>query len=509
MSTVRLAKSTGIVSIGIMSSRVLGAVLLMVVAHQFGASQVYDAFIIAFTIPNLLRDLLAEGAMTAAFVPVFTEYLTIRTKEETWRLVSSVFNLLLIITSVITLIGLLFAPIAVNLIAPGFTGKEIFELTVKLTRMLFPFIIFMSLSALAMGILNAMGHFTSPALAPAMVNVCAISSLFLLSPLFPHQPIIGLALGTLIGGSAQFLIQIPQLLKEGVKWRGILRVRSEGVRRIIALMIPRAIGSAITQINTAVGRMLASLLVPGSISALYYAHILVQLPVSLFGVAVATVLFPTFSKYVVTNERDHLKETFSWGIRQILFLTIPASVGLIVLGKPIIEVLYERGEFDHSATDATYIALVFYAIGLIAYAILKLLVTLFYALHDTKTPVKVGVISMIVNIVLSLLLMGPLIHGGLALATSISAYLNMGILLYYIKNRIGSLDGRKIWWTFCKISALSIIMGIICKFVCECLSSSGIFIQVGISLTIGIITFLFLCKIFRIEERHLIFNLWR
>ncbi len=457
----KITKSTGIVSSATFLSRILGLIREQVFAYLFGAGFATDAFIAAFRIPNLLRDLFAEGALSSAFIPVFTDHLTNQGKQKAWELANFVLNLLLITLCVIVILGIIFSPYIVKLIAPGFgeeMGKQ--ELTTLLSRIMFPFLLLIALAALAMGILNTFRRFGVPALAPTMFNLGMIAGGLFLSPLF-DPPIVGMALGVLLGGLGQLTIQLPTLRKIGFRYRFKINLRDPGVRRILLLMAPATLGLASTQINIFVNTLIASLLPQGSVSYLNYSFRLMQFPIGVFGVAVATVTFPIISAYAAKKEMGELLTTFTSSLKLVFFLTIPSAVFLAVASQPVISVLFQHGKFTFLDTVATSQALMFYCIGLFAYSSVRLTASTFYSMGDTKTPVKTSAVAVAVNIILNLLLMGPLGFKGLALAASVAAMTNLFLLLKILDGRIGPLNRKDIGGTFSKILTSAALMGFV------------------------------------------------
>ena len=455
----KIARSTGVVSSATFLSRILGLIREQVFAYLFGAGFAADAFIAAFRIPNLLRDLFAEGALSSAFIPVFTDHLTNQGKEKAWELANLVLNLLLITLCVVVILGIIFSPYIVKLIAPGFgeeMGKQ--ELTTLLSRIMFPFLLLIALAALAMGILNTFRRFGVPALAPTMFNLGMIAGGLFLSPLF-DPPIIGMALGVLLGGLGQLVIQLPLLRKIGFRYRFKINLRDPGVRRILFLMAPATLGLASTQVNIFVNTLIASLLPQGSVSYLNYSFRLMQFPIGVFGIAVATVTFPIISAYAAKKEMGELLSTFTSSLKLVFFLTIPSAIFLAVASQPVISVLFQHGKFTFLDTVATSQALMFYCIGLFAYSSVRLTASTFYSMGDTKTPAKTSAVAVGVNIILSLLLMGPLGFKGLALAASVAAMTNLFLLLKILDKRIGPLDRKDIGGTFLKILSSAVLMG--------------------------------------------------
>jgi putative peptidoglycan lipid II flippase len=455
----KVAKSTTIVSLATFVSRLFGLIREQVFAFLFGAGFATDAFVAAFRIPNLLRDLFAEGALSAAFVPVFTDYLVNKDKKEAFRLGNLVVNALLVILSLIVIVGILIAPLIVDLIAPGFNsipGKS--ELTALLARIMFPFLLLISLAAVAMGMLNSLRHFGVPAFAPVFLNLGMILAGFLISPLFEER-IIGMAIGVLLGGLGQWAFQLPSLRREGYRYKPLLSFRDPGVRRIIFLMTPAVLGLASTQINIFVNTVIASFLPQGSPSYLNYSFRLMHFPLGVFGVAVATVTLPVVATYAAQKDIPNVLSTCASSLKLVFFLTLPSIFFLSLAAKPIISVLYQHGEFSYADTIFTSQALIFYAIGLFAYASVRVIAPVFYSFGDTKTPVKVSVLAVAVNIILNLSFMRPLSFKGLALATSLSAMVNMFTLTSLLRRRIGPLNLTDLSSHFLKILGCSGFMG--------------------------------------------------
>jgi putative peptidoglycan lipid II flippase len=455
-----VTQAAGTVGFFTLLSRILGLVRDMFVAWRFGAADATDAFFVAFRIPNLLRRLFAEGSLTVAFVPVFTEYLSKKTKEDAFQLARVILTLLSIVLVIVTILGVLFSPWIVRIQAPGFGGSGMkYELTVLLTRITFPYIFLISLVALFMGILNSLRHFAAPAAAPIFLNVGIIGSILWISPHF-SQPIIGVAIGVLIGGFLQVGLQIPWVLKKGLSFLPSWGPRHPAVKRIGILMLPAIFGSAIYQFNQFIGTLLASLLPQGSVSWLYYADRLTQFPLGVFAIAISTAALPSLSRQAAGKNLDEFRETLGHALRLVFFISLPSMVGLIILGRPIIQVFWERGAFTAFSTKMTAQALIFYSAGLWAVSGTRVMVSAFYALQDTKTPVKVAVVALVANLLCSLLLMGPLAHGGLALALSIASTLQLGLLVLLFKRKLGAWDLRPIIMSMGKCVAASGVMGL-------------------------------------------------
>src|SRR5262249_27100862 len=440
-----------------MLSRLLGLVREQVMATLFGAGFATDAFNVAFRIPNLLRDLFAEGALSAAFVPTFTEYDRKRAPGEAGELGRQVFLRLGVVIVGVCALGFAFMPWIVRAFAPGFSavpGK--IDLTVQLSRWMLPFLPAVAFAAVAAGMLNARHLFVAPALAPALLNLAMIAGGVSLIPVCVHlgwPPITAMAWGVLLGGIGQFAVQLPALHGQGFRFGLRLRWGHPGVGRVAWLMLPATLGLAATQINLLVSTLIASFLPQGSVSWLWYAFRLMQLPIGVFGVALATVTLPTLSRAAVDKNMEELKTTLSAAMRLVMLLTIPAALWMAVEAHPIVALLYQHGRFRLSDTQMTALALICYCVGLPAYAAVRVLVPTFYALGDTRTPVRASLLAVLVNLALNLALMKPLAHLGLALSTSATALLNLGQLTWYLRRRVGPLGGRRFLNTVARVAA--------------------------------------------------------
>ena len=455
----RIIRAAGVVSGATFGSRVLGYIRDMVTAYFFGTGNAADAFFLAFTIPNLLRRLFAEGTLTVSFVPVFTEYHESHGQEEARIVASVTMTALSIVLMGVVLVGIYFSPEIVAVMAPGFLDDpEKYRLTVYLARIMFPYIFFVSLSALSMGILNSMGHFLAPASAPIFLNIAMIGAMYFICPAF-ETPINGLAVGVIIGGVLQLFIQVPALARRGMIPRINFQFTHPAVKKILRLILPAVFGASIYQINVVVIRLLASLLPAGSISYLYYADRLTQFPLGIFAVALGTAVLPSMSKMAAKGDMDRLKATFTDSLALTLYITVPAAVGLIVLREPIMSLLFFRGEFDYVSVLKSAEALLFFSLGLPAVSAVRVMSNAFYARQDTATPVKVGALSMIMNILLSLWLMTVLAHSGLALAVSLAALINGTLLLVIFRRRMGRLGLRRVLVSFLKTAIACVLMG--------------------------------------------------
>ncbi len=438
-----ISRRAGIFGFYTLISRILGLVRDSVIAYFFGTKAAADAFYVAFRIPNLLRRLLAEGSLTMAFVPVFTEYLR-QSREEGKRVADIVFTYLSILLTVLTLCGILFAPQIVKIIAYGFEGSpEKFELTVYLTRIMFPYIFLVSLMALAMGVLNTLKIFGAPAASPILLNLGIIAGAAVFSR-WTGQPTAGLALGVIIGGVLQLALQIPWLAREGMLPKFNFNYHHPGLKRIGLIMIPSVYGGAVYQINVLVITLLASFLPSGSISYLWYADRVNEFPLGLFAVAIATASLPTLSDHAADKNHEAFKETLNYSLRIAWTESIPAMFGLLLFAEPIVRLLFQRGVFSAESTAGTVGALRMFAIGIPFITGVRNIVPAFYAMKDAKTPVYIATVALFVNAGLSFILMGPLLHRGLALSMAIASAVNFVLLAFAFRRKMGLFGGRKV-----------------------------------------------------------------
>ncbi|GAB4243866.1 MAG: murein biosynthesis integral membrane protein MurJ [Acidobacteriota bacterium] len=451
--TARAARAAGAVSLAVFASRILGLVRDQFFAKLFGAGLYNDAWLVAFRIPNLLRDLFAEGALSAAFLPTFTEILKKEGSRRAWHLANLVLSALLVLLGLLTLLFLVGAEWLVHALAAGFAevpGKV--ELTTSLLRILSPFLLLVAAASVAMGILNAFGHFFLPALAPAVFNVALILSALFLVPAFERAgilPIYAMAAGAVAGGLLQFGVQLPLLRREGFRFRFLWNWDDSGLRRMRRLVGPALIGVSAVQLNVLVNTQLASFLGEnGPVSWLSYAFRIMYLPIGLFGVAVGVVNLREVSLHAATARWERLRETLADSVRLVAFLAIPSAVGLMVLAEPIVEVLFERGDFTALDTQRTAWALAAYAVGLLAYSTNKIYVPTFYALDDTRTPVRISLVAVLVNLAANLMLIAVLPpeirFAGLALGTSISVSVSNGLLSRSLRARLGDFGRGRI-----------------------------------------------------------------
>jgi len=460
----RLARSAASAAAATITSRILGVVREQVIASFFGAGAATDAYNVAFRLPNLLRDLFAEGAMSAAFVPTFTRYLVTSGKESAWRLGNHVINALVVVTGVLVVLAIVFAqPLIVAFTAEKYTADPAqLALTVQMARIMLPTLTLIALAAALMGMLNTLHHYFIPALSPAMFNVMTVLCAFTLVPLMPVfglHLIVAIAIGTLLGGVAQLALQWPTLHKEGFRYRIDIDWRDPGLRRMLTLMGPGAIGMAATQVNVFVNTLLATSTVEGAVSWLNYAFRLMYLPIGLFGVSIATATLPTVSRQSTERDFAAVRETVTNGLSLMLMLNIPSMVGLVVLAQPIVRVIFERGAFDSADTVATAAALQFYAIGLVGYSVVRILSPVFYALGRNRTPVIVSGVAVLVNASLNYVLVHVLSYRGLALGTSIAALFNATTLLFLLRSHLHGLNEGRLLGSVARIAIAAALMG--------------------------------------------------
>jgi putative peptidoglycan lipid II flippase len=442
-----LLRSSAVVSVMTLLSRVLGMVRDMVVAAYFGSSPAADAFFIAFKIPNFMRRLFAEGAFAQAFVPVLSEYRAQRSLAEVKQLVDRVAGTLGLTLTAITALGVVASPYLIMLFAPGFRGDpEKLALAGDLLRITFPYLLLISLTAFCGGILNSYGRFAVPAFTPVLLNICMIGSAVLLTPYF-DQPIMALAWGVFIAGLAQLLFQLPFLVR--IQLLPIPRPnrKDEGVKRIMTLMLPALFGVSVSQINLLLDTVLASFLQTGSVSWLYYADRLSELPLGAFGIAIGTVILPSLSRLHASGDPKAFSATIDWALRMVLLVGVPAALALAILSEPLIASLFHYGKMTERDVVQAANALEAYSLGVLTFMLIKVLAPAFFARQDLKTPVRIAVQCMVANMVLNLILIWPLQHVGLALATSLSSMLNTGLLLWGLY-KIGVYRPAPGWWLF-------------------------------------------------------------
>ena len=512
-----VVRSAGIVSVAVAMSRLTGLVREMVMARLFGAGFVYDAFLLGFRIPNLTRDLFAEGALSSAFVPIFTQTLAQKGRKEAAVLSNLVATALILLVGSFCILGVVFSPTLVDLLAEGFRqvpGK--FELAVKMTRTMFPFLLLVALAAQAMGVLNACNRFAVPALASTFFNigsmVFGLALGFWLGPMLGIEPISGMAIGVVLGGALQLAWQIPSLRSEGFSFHPGFDWNHPGLTHIIRLMGPAILGNAAVQINVMVNTNFASR-IPGNgpVSWLGYAFRFMQLPLGLFGVAIASATLPSISRSAGAGNFEEFRRTLSKSLGMVFLLTLPSSIGLIVLGNTMIGAIYQGGKFQAFDTQQTALALSCYAVGLAGYSALKVLNPAFYALHDARTPMIISLISIAINYATaSLLLRGTSLgHAGLALSTSAVAIFGAVALFAILRKRIGGIHGRALLSSIWKITLASAVMGGAVWLSSRQLenwlgvSRLGRMVDLAISIPFGLIVFYGACRLLRVAELDL------
>jgi len=457
-----VVRALGSIGLATLVSRVLGFARDMVIALTFGAGGVTDAFVVAFRIPSMLRRLLGEGALSTAVVPVFTDYALKGPRADFVRMVRAVLAAGLLVLSVVTACGIAAAPLILRAMAPGFTGDPAqASLTILLTRVMFPYLLLVGLGALAMGLLNTHGRFFASALGPALLNVGIIATVLLLARRV-DPPILALAIGVLVGGVAQLLAQVPSLRRAGLLFWPSFELRHPALGRVARLLLPAVFGLAAVQVTVFVNTLLASLLPAGSVSFLYYADRVMEFPLGIFGIALASASLPAMSRAAARGDRQGLGTTLTFALGLSFYVALPATVGLVVLRTPIVRVLFERGEFTAADTLATAQALVGYAVGLAAFSGARIAAQAFYALQEPAVAVKLGFLSVVVNVIAAVTLMGPLRHGGLALASSLGAWVNFAALAWVARARFGGLDLRQLGVSIGRTALASAALGAFC-----------------------------------------------
>jgi len=520
-SRTNTVRAAGIVSIAVMGSRILGLIREQMIAYLFGSTAVTDAFYAAFQIPNLMRDLFGEGILSKAFVITFTSTAVEDSEEAAWDLANRVFSGIAVLLVIITLVGILAAPYLINLIYLGqgfnlalepnkhfgFASKR--QLTIFLTRMMFPFLLLVSLAAIAMGLLNSKGRFGIPAAASSFFNLSTILigiTGFFLFPKIGWHPVTGLALGVLVGGGLQFLVQIPSMWQVGFRFRPVFNFVDARVRQVIGLVIPAILGVAAVQINVMVNGMFASV-GENWLSWIKWSFRLMHLPIGVFGVAISTVSLPNFARHLAEGRIDLFRQSYRKSLELVLLLTIPASAGLMVLAEPICRLIYGIGKnADHTTPIAT--ALFFYAFGLCAYSALKITTDGFYAHNDTKTPVWVSLLSVVINIILNyvFILRLGLDHRSLAISTASTITLNFLLLLWLLNRRVGGLGLRSLPSLVLRLLLAATVMGLVCIWSNHWIESLigiegltprliGVFVPIGL----GLVILLIICRLLRIE----------
>ncbi|MCM8801056.1 MAG: murein biosynthesis integral membrane protein MurJ [Candidatus Omnitrophica bacterium] len=499
MSIKRIVHSSSVISFFTFLSRILGFIRDIVIARLFGIYVYAQAFVVAFKIPNLFRDLLAEGSSNAAFVPVFSQYKIKESPDKFWELVNIVLRFILFILITVTLLGIFFSPWIVRLIAPGFI-YEPYKLitTIRLNRIIFPYILLISLASYATAVLNSLGHFSIPAFAPCLLNI----SLILFTLIF-GEGIKGLALGVLVGGVLQLAVQIPVLYKKGFRLIRPRTLRHPELGTIKRLLLPRIFSTCIYQLNNFVDSIFGSLgmiVGEGGVAILYFSYRLIQFPLGIFSNALFQAILPVFSVEALEPAFERLKKTLSWGLGAVFFVMVPCSIGFMILAKPIISTLFGEGRFDLKAVELTSGALFFYSMGLSFYGANKILQACFFSLKDTLTPTKVAGLALILNIILNTILMFPLRIMGLAFATSLSGIITFFILLSLLIKKIGGFHLKELGIYFLRIIFAGLGMGLVCYGLNGVINLSGFalakYINLGLVIILGLFSYIFFCFIF-------------
>lgn len=517
-----VVRSASVVSLAVLASRIAGLAREFAFARFFGAggSYVYDAYVAAFRIPNLFRDLLAEGALSAAFVTTFSKTMSNEGEDAAYRLANRVVTVLVPFVSVVCVLGALFAPQLIDLIFPGYgavPGKR--ELTIELTRILSPFLIFMALSAQAVGVLNAKDRFAVPALASACFNVVSLATGlalgFWIGPHVGLRPIVGMAVGTLIGGAAQYVWQWPSLRSIGFRFRPDLALGDPALRQIVKLMGPAVIGAAAVQVNVVVNSNFASQItnsageiINGPVGWLGYAFRFMQLPLGLFGVAIASATLPAISRSAASNDRDAFRETLSRSLGLVFLLTLPSAVGLIILSRSVVGAIYQHGEFTATDTEQTALALAYYCLGLVSYAAVKVLTPAFYALDNVRVPAAASLASIVLNYFFNWLLVRRLGwgHEGLALSTSLVAGLNFLTLFLFIRAMAGGIHGRRLLAAVGRVALAAAAMGGVVAASSGWIGRSlgeqfwGRLTDLAVSAPLGVVVFYGVCRLVGVRE---------
>jgi len=457
--TRTVAKAAGLLMLTQLASRILGFLRESLMANFFGKTNVTDAYQTAFILPDLIYWLLVGGVLSSAFIPVFSEYIHKGNEDEGWRVASSFINIIILLLSSLVILALIFAPQFIRLQVPGFTA-DTQALTVHLTRIILIQPLLLALSGITMGILNSYKIFWPSALGTVLYNASVIVFGVLLARPDEPESISGFAIGVVVGALLNFLVQVPALRRQGLRYYPIIDWRHPGVRKIALLAIPIILSYSLNQIQVIVNSNLGSHLIEGSLTAIWYSYRLYQLPVGIFALAIAVAVFPTLNEQATLQKWQDFIQTSSQAVRTVIYITLPISVGMIVLRYPLIRVLFEHGEFTPADTVATTIPLLFFAVGISAQSVIQILPRMFYSLQDTWTPVILGIISMAANVAFMFLLVKPLQTGGLALATSLAAFVNMILLLYVLRRRLKTIDGWRMLTTTFKTLLASGIMAV-------------------------------------------------
>lgn len=508
----KLIKSTAVTGSMTMLSRVSGLVRDIAFANIMGSGLVADAFFVAFRVPNFFRRIFGEGALSVAFVPVFSEYKETATPEQTRAFLDRMVGQLTAILILITVVGIVAAPGFVAVIAPGFLeDNEKFQITVDALRICFPYLVCISLVAVSAGILNTCGRFAVPAATPIFLNISLIAAALWLVPVVDNAAV-ALAIGVLIAGIAQLLFQVPFLRKERYLPRPRFKQSDDGVKKVFKLMVPAMFGVSVAQINVLINTLLASFLITGSVSWLYYSDRVMEFPLGVFGIALATVILPSLSRLHAREDQRSFSELLDWALRWVFIITMPAAIGLIVLAGPLITTLFQYGATTPGDVRMMTNSLIGFALGLVGLVLVKVLAPGFFARQNTKTPVRVGVIAMIVNIIVAIILVGPLKHVGLATATSVAAWVNAG-LLFKLLRKESIYQPQPGWRPFMlKIAAAGFLMAAAVYWAGGSLdqwlgaSMWGRVFRLSLCVTMGAATYFIVVLALGIRPRHFVLN---
>ena len=516
----KILRSASVITFFTLTSRVFGYIRDQRITLLLGTSLSADSFILAYRIPNLLRRLVGEGSMTAAFIPVFTSYLAREEREAVWRFANRVFWTLALVVALVTVLGMVFSAQIVHFFTlfGGRSGE--WSLAVYLNRIIFPFLFFISLAALAMAILNSFHVFGLPAASPIVANLVIIAlsfgvfyrPLMSLAPAAYRTPAVALAAAVVIGGALQFLIQVPELVRRGMNFHFGLSFSDPGIRKVARLSVPGFFGIGVYQVNFFVGTIFAtsSRMPRGSITSLYVAERITELVLGAFAISVATAILPMMSMQAASGEFETLKKTMVFSMRTVFFVAVPAALALMLLRQPIVQVLFQHGRFTEESTALTSRALLFYAIGLPAFAGVKLIVPAFYSLHDMMSPVRVAAYAMLLNLALNLIFLEvffqTLYNGSPALATSLAAYFNFGLLFILLRKRLGRLGTRGLLNSFSKIVTCAAVMEIVCYAILRISKFSAYehflprLVLLAILIMAGLLSYLGTARLLRCEE---------
>ncbi len=514
-------QTAGLLMIAMIASRVLGYFRDSIIYFKFGQNNLTDAYNAAFSIPDFLYMVLVGGALSAAFIPVFSSYIARDDEAEGWKIASIVINWVMLLLGICVFFGYIFTPQLVNILVPGFT-EATKVLTVSLTRIMFIQVIFICLAGISTGILNSYRHFTSPALGSVLYNlgIIVVGLLFAtpIEVMWPGHGIAGFSIGVVVGAIIYFAVQVPALYKVGMQYEFSLDWRHPGVKRLLALMLPILISLSASQINLFVNQYLASGLAEGMVAALRSGQRLMQVPISIFGISIAMAFFPTMTAYVAQGKMEEFKKSTFTGLRSVIFITVPAAVGIAILREPIIRLIFEfsGGAFTASNTTVTAQIVLFYSISIVAYAAIHVLARAFYSLQDTRTPVMAAVFSIVVNIVLNLYLVRIMQQNGLALAYSIAGLYNMVVLIILLRRKIGRIGLKALIKSFVQVTVASLAMAIVVVAFAAILGATigveskiGQILQVGIAIAAGAGVFGVITLAMKMEEADVVMDIFK